>query len=39
MTWSARFDDPIIMPNGRTLLTLRDAATYITALPQEGRPT
>jgi hypothetical protein len=32
--WSKRFDDPIILPGGRTLKTLRDAATYITVLPK-----
>jgi hypothetical protein len=34
MTWSAQFDEPIILPNGRKLKTLRDAATYITDLPK-----
>lgn len=34
MQWSARFADPIMLPDGRKLLTLRDAATYITALPK-----
>ncbi|UPT93541.1 hypothetical protein J4G48_0029805 [Bradyrhizobium barranii subsp. apii] len=34
MLWSARFFDPIILPDGRRLLTLRDAAAYITALPK-----
>ena len=29
-----RFYDPIILPDGRKLLTLRDAAEYITALPK-----
>jgi hypothetical protein len=28
------FDDPIPLPGGRTLLTLRHAATYITSLPK-----
>lgn len=32
--WSAEFEDPIELPNGRKLLTLRDAATYITKLPK-----
>jgi hypothetical protein len=32
--WSAKFDDPIILPDGRKLLTLRDAATYIIELPK-----
>jgi|tagenome__1003787_1003787.scaffolds.fasta_scaffold20975083_1 hypothetical protein len=34
MGWSARFFDPINLPSGRKLLTLRDAATYITELPK-----
>ena len=29
-----RFYDPIVLPDGRKLLTLRDAAEYITALPK-----
>ena len=28
------FEDPIILPNGRKLMTLRDAATYVTKLPK-----
>jgi hypothetical protein len=34
--WSARFDDPIPLSNGRKLATLRDAALYITKLPKAG---
>jgi hypothetical protein len=34
MAWIKRFYDPIILPDGRKLLTLRDAAEYITALPK-----
>lgn len=34
MAWSARFFEPIVLPDGRKLKTLRDAATYITALPK-----
>jgi hypothetical protein len=34
MVWSARFDDPIPLPRGRQLLTLRDAAGYLTKLPK-----
>ena len=34
MTWFKRFYDPIGLPDGRELLTLRDAAEYITALPK-----
>jgi hypothetical protein len=33
--WQRRFEDPIPLSDGRTLHTLRDAADYITALPQE----
>ena len=29
-----RFCDPIVLPDGRKLLTLRDAAEYITARPK-----
>jgi len=32
MPWFKRFVDPIVLPDGRELLTLRDAAEYITAL-------
>jgi hypothetical protein len=32
--WSREFDDPIALPDGRKLVTLRDAATYITKLPK-----
>ena len=35
MAWFKRFVDPIILPDGRELLTLRDAAEYIAALPAE----
>jgi hypothetical protein len=30
-----KFDDPILLPDGRVLRTLCDAADYITALPKE----
>jgi hypothetical protein len=29
-----RFDDPIVLPDGRRLVTLQDAGTYITKLPK-----
>ena len=29
------FEDPIILPDGRKLLTLKDAADYITKLPKK----
>jgi hypothetical protein len=33
--WQRKFEDPIELPDGRTLVTLRDAADYITALPKK----
>jgi hypothetical protein len=33
--WSKRFFEPIILPDGRKLRTLRDAATYVTSLPKK----
>jgi hypothetical protein len=35
VSWGARFDDPIALADGRKLLTLQDAATYITNLPKK----
>jgi len=32
LSWSASFEDPIPLPDGRRLLTLRDAAEHITTL-------
>ena len=32
--WSRPFDDPIPLPRGRQLITLRDAAEYITRVAQ-----
>jgi hypothetical protein len=32
--WKRRFDDPIPLPGGRQLFTLRDAGHYITKLPK-----
>jgi hypothetical protein len=34
MSWSRTFDDPIVLPDGRKLVTLRDAGDYITKLPK-----
>jgi hypothetical protein len=34
LPWSTPFDDPIPLPGGRKLLTLKDAADYITKLPK-----
>jgi hypothetical protein len=33
--WSTKFFEPIELPNGRKLITLKDAATYITDLPKK----
>jgi hypothetical protein len=33
--WSRKFEEPIALADGRRLVTLHDAATYITALPDE----
>ncbi len=33
--WQREFEDPIPLPDGRTLVTLHDAATYITALSKK----
>jgi hypothetical protein len=32
--WSRAFDEPIPLPKGIALITLRDAALYITTLPE-----
>jgi hypothetical protein len=32
--WSREFDDPIPLPNGRQLVTLKDTADYIMKLPK-----
>jgi hypothetical protein len=34
LPWSTSFEDPVPLPDGRRLLTLRDAASYITKLPK-----
>jgi hypothetical protein len=34
LSWSQTFFDPIELPNGRKLITLRDAALYVTKLPK-----
>jgi hypothetical protein len=34
LPWSAPYEDPIPLPNGRQLVTLREAADYITKLPK-----
>ena len=32
--WSRAFDDPIPLPRGRQIITLKDAANYIQRLPK-----
>jgi hypothetical protein len=32
--WSREFEEPIPLPKGKPLITLRDAALYITKLPK-----
>ncbi len=32
--WSRKFDEPIALPKGRQLATLKDAGNYITKLPK-----
>jgi hypothetical protein len=34
MGWARQFDEPIPLPKGKPLVTLRDAAHYITKLPK-----
>ena len=34
MSWSRRFDEPIPVPKGRRLVTLRDAGDYVAKLPK-----
>jgi hypothetical protein len=33
--WQRKFDDPIPLPDGRKLVTLKDAGDYITNLPKK----
>lgn len=33
MSWDMKFPEPIAVPGGEPLVTLRDAGTYITSLP------
>jgi hypothetical protein len=34
VAWDQTFFDPIVLPSGKKLITLRDAAHYITKLPE-----
>jgi hypothetical protein len=33
--WRRAFEDPIELPDGRVLVTLHDAANFITGLPKK----
>lgn len=35
MTWSREFDEPIPLPDGKLLRTLREAGEHIAALPKK----
>ena len=36
--WRKKFDDPIVLPNGKTLVTLRDAVHHLAAtVPKRER--
>ena len=35
MSWSRAFEEPIPLPDGRELVTLRDAGEHIAALPKK----
>lgn len=34
MSWDASFDEPIALPSGKVLTTLRDAGEYVAGLPK-----
>jgi hypothetical protein len=34
LSWSRKFEEPILLPDGRQLVTLMDAGNYITTLPE-----
>ncbi len=34
MSWDQRFSEPIVVPKGKALATLRDAGNYISRLPK-----
>jgi hypothetical protein len=35
MSWSLKFDEPIVLANGEAVYTLRDAGEYVTRLPKK----
>jgi hypothetical protein len=38
MPWSTPFEDPVPLPGGKQLTTLKDAARYIQRLPKAEQP-
>jgi hypothetical protein len=39
VSWSTRFPDPIVLPDGGKLVTLQDAGSYIANLPKKRQAT
>jgi hypothetical protein len=39
VSWSIRFPEPIALPDGGKLVTLKDAGAYITQLPKKTQAT
>lgn len=39
MGWSSTFEEPIVLPGGGKLVTLRDAGEYIAVLPKKEHAT
>jgi hypothetical protein len=37
LDWKRRFDDAIVLPDDRQIVTLQDAGNYITKLPKHSR--
>jgi hypothetical protein len=37
MSWEAPFDDPILLPSGVTMRSLREAGDYIQSLPDKDQ--
>lgn len=35
MSWNLRFEDPVRLPDGRIITTLREAGNYIAGLPKK----
>jgi hypothetical protein len=39
VSWSAKFPEPITLPDGGELISLKDAGAYITQLPKKTQTT